>query len=328
MPLGTSFRGALSIRKPWSIEEPALAIPFHDFFIYGLRVRSSLDLPDWPTIAQVGEADVTITQEPLAGPQAEGAAYSARSIIENGNLRLAVRGVARYWATAGSAIRVDPEPDAKPEDVQLYLTGAVLGAILHQRGLFPLHASCVSLNGRGVALAGPSGAGKSTLVAALVRHGATFVSDDLCVLEPTGDGIPMVRTSAARAKLDQAALVALDHSGGDLSSAGGNRGKYLVPIHTRAGAAAEPVPLHRLFLIRDSEGPPRTERVEGLDAVAALVDETYFLRWAGALGLAEQCFAQAARVARNLQVHRLLRPRGFQHLDSIMELIASETRRL
>jgi hypothetical protein len=261
----------------------------------------------------------------LIGPQTEGADYTARSIIEGGNLRLGVQGVARYWATAGTTIRVDPDPDAKPEDVQLYLTGAVLGAILHQRGLFPLHASCVSLNGHGVALAGPSGAGKSTLVAALLRHGATFVSDDLCVLDQTGNGIPRVRTSAARAKLDQAALVALDHSSGELSSAGGNRGKYLVPIHIPPGATAEPVPLHCLYLIRDGEDPARTERVEGLEAVAALVDETYFLRWAGALGLAEQCFAQAAKVARKLRIHRLLRPRGFHHLNSIVQLIASET---
>jgi hypothetical protein len=301
-----------------------MAVPPHDFSIYGLRVRSSLDLTDWPALAQAGDADVTITQEPVAGPQTEGPHYTARSIIENGSLRLGVQGVARYWATAGTAIRVDPDPDARPEDVQLYLTGAVLGAILHQRGLFPLHASCVSLNGCGIALAGPSGAGKSTLVAALVRYGATFVSDDLCVLEQAGDGTPRVRTSAARAKLDEAALVALDHSGRDLSSAGGNRGKYLVPIKVPPGVA-EPVPLHWLYLIRDGEDPARTEPVEGLEAVTALVDETYFLRWAGALGLAEQCFAQAARVARNLQIHRLLRPRGFHHLNSIVQLIVSET---
>ena len=303
-----------------------MAVPSHDFSIYGLRVRSSLHLPDWPAIARAGDPDVTIIQEPLTGPRLEGPPYTARSIIEDGHLRLAVQGVARYWARGGTAIRVDPDPDAKPEDVQLYLTGAVLGAILHQRGLFPLHASCVSLNGHGIALAGPSGAGKSTLVAALVRQGATFVSDDLCVLEQTDNGSPRVWPSAARAKLDQASLAALDHSGHELDSAGGNRGKYLVPIRI-TGAGPGPVPLHHLYLIRDSEDPARTERVEGLDAVAALVDETYFLRWAGALGLAEQCFAQAAGVARNLRIDRLLRPRGFQHLDGIVQLIVSETQR-
>lgn len=304
-----------------------MAVPSHDFSIYGLRVRSSLHLPDWPSIARAGDPDVTILQEPLTDPRLEGPPYTARWIIEDGDLRLAIQGVARYRARGGTAIRFDPDPNAKPEDVHLYLTGAILGGILHQRGLFPLHASCVSLNGRGIALAGPSGAGKSTLVAALVRQGATFVSDDLCVLEQTGNGSQKVWPSAARAKLDQAALTALNHPGSEFDSAGGNRGKYLVPIPT-TGAAPGPVPLHRLYLIRDSEDPPRTERVEGLEAVAALVDETYFLRWAGALGLAEQCFTQAAKVARNLHIERLLRPRGFQHLDGIVQLIVSETRQL
>jgi hypothetical protein len=42
----------------------------------------------------------------------------------------------------------------------------------------PVHAGCVSLNGRGVLLMGDSGAGKSSLSFACARAGWTFVADD------------------------------------------------------------------------------------------------------------------------------------------------------
>jgi hypothetical protein len=46
----------------------------------------------------------------------------------------------------------------------------------------PLHAACVSLEGRGILLCGASGAGKSTLAYACARAGWTFTSDDASYL--------------------------------------------------------------------------------------------------------------------------------------------------
>jgi hypothetical protein len=52
----------------------------------------------------------------------------------------------------------------------------------------PIHAGCVSLNGKGVLLCGDSGAGKSSLSYACARAGWTFVSDDASYLLNGGDG--------------------------------------------------------------------------------------------------------------------------------------------
>jgi hypothetical protein len=46
----------------------------------------------------------------------------------------------------------------------------------------PLHAACVSFEGRGVLFCGASGAGKSTLAYACARAGWTFTSDDASYL--------------------------------------------------------------------------------------------------------------------------------------------------
>jgi len=293
--------------------------------MYGLTVRSALDLPGWPTLPQVRNPDVTIALASLDAPEVAGPPYTARSGFENGALQVGVRGVARFRASGGSEILVDPAPGSRPEDVLLYLTGSVMATILHQRGTFPLHASCVLVAGQAIALAGPSGSGKSTLVAALLQRGASLVSDDVCVLAPLSDGRLGVWQSAARTRLDAEALAALQWPERGLEPAGGNRRKFLVPA--APGAPDSPVALRRIYFLRDDSGPPRTELLEGLEAVTALVEETYFLVHAVSLGLATQCFLHAAGLARKVQVARLLRPRGFQHLPQLVDLIESEARR-
>jgi len=60
-----------------------------------------------------------------------------------------------------------------------------------------LHASAVNINNKALIFAGKCGAGKSTLVAGLQRHGFSYLSDDICPLEP-GSGnlipVPMCQT--------------------------------------------------------------------------------------------------------------------------------------
>jgi len=52
------------------------------------------------------------------------------------------------------------------------------GCCISTRHSTPVHAACVSLDGKGVLLCGDSGAGKSTLSYACARAGWTFTSDD------------------------------------------------------------------------------------------------------------------------------------------------------
>ena len=49
-----------------------------------------------------------------------------------------------------------------------------------------IHASCVTIGGRGVLLAGPSGSGKSDLALRLIDRGAQLISDDYSLLQRAG----------------------------------------------------------------------------------------------------------------------------------------------
>jgi hypothetical protein len=62
-----------------------------------------------------------------------------------------------------------------------FLEGAAL-VLLECLYLTPVHAACVSLDGRGVLLCGDGGAGKSSLSYACAQNGWTFLSDDSAML--------------------------------------------------------------------------------------------------------------------------------------------------
>jgi hypothetical protein len=84
----------------------------------------------------------------------------------------------------GKRIIIDLSVPLSDAELQTWVFGRVIGWLLHQRGLTPLHAAVVRIGDVAVALAGHSGAGKSTLARALVRRGHGVISDDLAVIDP------------------------------------------------------------------------------------------------------------------------------------------------
>lgn len=74
----------------------------------------------------------------------------------------------------------------------LYLKHSLLGSpgcCVATRYTTPIHAGCVSLDGKGVLLCGDSGAGKSTLSYACAQAGWTFTSDDGSYVNNDGEGL-------------------------------------------------------------------------------------------------------------------------------------------
>lgn len=75
-----------------------------------------------------------------------------------------------------------------------FLEAAVMCLLVGTRAT-PIHAACVSHNGRGMLLCGESGAGKSTLAYACARAGFAYTTDDTSYLVWPGEA-PRVRGNA------------------------------------------------------------------------------------------------------------------------------------
>ena len=109
-----------------------------------------------------------------------------RGFVYDDGIRLGWGDEVAFDMTRGDRIGYLPGPrwtGALP--ATFYSTVAALTAAW--RGLLPLHACAVELDGRAVLIAGAGGAGKSTLTAGLLASGARFVADDLVVVR-VGEG--------------------------------------------------------------------------------------------------------------------------------------------
>ena len=90
----------------------------------------------------------------------------------------------RIWGTFRPPLTVD--------DLVTYFLGPVLGFLLRLRHITSLHASCVEIAGKGIALCGDAGFGKSTTAAALALRGFSVLSEDIVPLKPVPEGFRVV----------------------------------------------------------------------------------------------------------------------------------------
>jgi hypothetical protein len=74
-------------------------------------------------------------------------------------------------------------PEVSPHDVIRVCTSIMIGRILSALGKLALHANAVQVGDSCILLAAPSGAGKSSTTAALLKAGATLLSDDIVSID-------------------------------------------------------------------------------------------------------------------------------------------------
>jgi hypothetical protein len=158
---------------------------------------------------------------------------------------------------------------ATVEDTATYLLGPILAFVLRRRGLVPVHASAVELDGTAVLFAGPSGAGKSTTAAAFALGGWPVLTDDLAVVVPRGDGMEVV-PSYPRVRLWDDSVRGLLGRSELLPLLTPTWEKRYLPLGTEgAEFTRRPLPLRAIFLLRERDDSARAPRIEEVPPLAA-----------------------------------------------------------
>jgi hypothetical protein len=286
-------------------------MPAADYALCGWRARSEVMLPEASPWAGDDRApDITIRFGPapdVPHPIREGGPGIAR-IGRNGDCTLEAAGVARFLVTGGRAVVVEPHENADGFMMRAWLLGHVLGILCHQRGLFPLHASCVRIAGYAVALTGPPGAGKSTLAAALVQRGHGLVSDDVCAIDLAASDGPMVLPSFPRLKLWEDAMERLGIAIEGVPRAPSDRPKF----HFCQPGPFDPSPvrLRAIYVLdRTSRGDGEIRPERGAHAAHALATEIFRPGVGFRLGGKVSVLDAAMRIASAVVVRRVpLRP--------------------
>lgn len=301
-----------------------------DYALSGWRVVSAIDLPELPLWPEgpgepdvsivLGEVPAEIPNATLSTPfvQADGA----------GLARNHIPGIADYLIEHGRRITIAPMMDPNSPDIRLFLLGSVFGILCNQRGVLPLHACSVEVDGKAISFAGASGAGKSTLAAAFHRRGFRLLSDDVTPIEFNGSTVRFL-PGLRRIRLWPDSMQAVDWNPDDVEPCRTGLEKFSRAFDN--GFVSEPLAPAALFHLRplaDTDGQIMLKALQGAAAVQQVRRQVYrwrtLLRSVGTVEATSRTIRAAAGIPRHFELSRHL---SFDKLDATIDA-ALETVRL
>jgi len=206
--------------------------------------------------------------------------------------------------------------------VRHLLLDQLIPALLGSRARLVLHASAVDIGARAVGFLGAAGAGKSTLAAALVRGGASLVTDDALVID-CGTSVPRAVPSYPGLRLwpDSARLVGVWRVR-----------RTQVAHYTRkqrwSGAAVpysdRPLPLDALYVVARGRSRGGIHLMSARQSIMALVRYSMMLD-ANDRSTVRFGFELASRLVEQIPVRRLVIPAGARALRDTCRVLNLET---
>jgi len=295
-------------------------LPYH-YYAFGLNIESEIECP--LLIAGDGSAPDLVVRlgsvpHELEQARERGAFYQ----ISTGRLLLKIDHVACYLVSDGCEIIVEPHPTASEKDVRLFLLGSAMGALLHQRGVWPLHGSAVaSRSGAAAALfVGARGIGKSTLAGVFHKRGFQVLSDDVCAITTGNDGTLQVWPAIPRIRLWTDSVVKLGGEPKQLTRTRDALEKYEFPLRRFGHDPMAIKAVYALYMSDDQEAV-HLMPLKGYDKIQELTLNTYRLHFLTGMRLAPQHFQQAQALARQARVVRITRPPQPFLLDELADII-------
>lgn len=278
----------------------------------GLLFLSEFELPGFDELGQARDVDVLIRRGkvPLRLLRAS---YRHENYDAGSGVTLLRTNGARFLVRSGQEIVADSIDGMSSAAIATYLSGSVMAALLHQRGLLPLHAGTVVYDKRAIAFVGRSGAGKSTLMGALEARGFAVLSEDVtATVVPGGQGPVQTAPGIRRLKLNSDSAFALGFDTANATVAE-NTGKHLW-FRART-ESMDWVPLVRLYVLDPAfDWRVAPQCLSGLERLEVLRQHTHRWGMAVAMGCGIANMKMRLSLADWLPTFRLGRPSRWEDL--------------
>jgi len=226
--------------------------------------------------------------------------------------------VAAYYIRNGREIAIQRFSNASDDEISAFLTGTAFGALLHQRHLLPLHASSVIFNDECLVFAGLSGAGKSTLALALINAGGILLSDDISVIDFSGNK-PAVCPAFPFIKIWEDSLKHLGISSTGLKPVRSDLKKYYIPVSKFSHVCT--AIRHIYILSNHNQKEVQIQPLRGVDKFIVMKKHTFMFRGIPQTGLEKNHFLLANQLADQVPVTILKRPGGEFNTEKLLQII-------
>ncbi len=286
-----------------------------------MNISSEIPLPDLQKSDSPADAVVRFGKITVDLINAE---FAGTKVFTNPGVKVRATRQAMYFewdrlgkilVRRGREIIVEPDAETLEEDLQPFLTGAVLAVLLHQRGSFVLHASAVEIGGAAVAFLGAKGFGKSTLAGFLKAKGFGLISDDIVpvVFE---DGKAMTTPGFPRIKLYDDVIEAIGKKPSDFKTV--HRFVEKRSFQFDEPFRTEPARLHAVYILSDGEAV-KIEKIEPVEAFIEIFKNTHLNRFLEPLECRREYFEHCRKFIQTVPVFRLSRRADFGAMDEIAE---------
>jgi hypothetical protein len=292
----------------------------HFYKAFGLTIKSDIQLSGF-TDLQPGDVDVTITSglvpKAIKDPVNKGVLFSSSSH----EFLLKVLNVGSYYVCNGNQIIIEPNPKATPEEISLFLFGTAMGALLHQRGMIPLHASAVNYNNAAILFLGHSGVGKSTLASAFLNKGYKIIADDICAVSVENNNAPFLLPGIPHVKLWADSLKKLNLEKENLIKLREGLDKYRKPLGNNE-FEDNLMPISHIFLLGTHNlSAFEIKEIKGIDKFQAIKNNTYRFQFIKKTAWEQEFFTNFIPCLNSIRVYRVKRPTKPFIVDDLVQLI-------
>lgn len=305
----------------------------YSYAAYGLKISSELFLPELIVSSHdQAQSDVAIRRGSLMGDARNAELVDGFFRAEEHDLYFFLQQVGGLQASNGTEIVVDALPGAEDRWMRLPLLGTVLGILLHQRGLFVLHASAVEINGGAAVFLGAKGDGKSTMAATLYERGHTLLTDDVVAITSDEKGNPQVLPGFPQFKLwPDSVAPAMGEDASLLPRLAEGYDKCSRLVEERF--AAQPVPLRRIYVLSEAESsaavdsPPYVVPLTPQEAMTHLIAHSHAARFGNHMlrgKSAVRHLTQCAQIVGRVPARWLKRRRSLEALPEVAQLVEDD----
>jgi hypothetical protein len=280
----------------------------YKYSVFGLNISSEIEITELAVTSN--NTDITIqlgrVPESLGDKSYKGVCFEAIP----GSLIIVAKNIARYFINDGKEIIIEPEPQAKESAIRLFLLGSAMGALLHQRGILPIHGNGIKFNDKAILFAGISGAGKSTLAAMMAAKGFQPITDDITAIGFENE-VPIILPGIPHLKLWQDSIHKLKLKSDGLIKVREELEKYYFP--TSKILTNDGVPLKKIYVINiNNQEGIAVRPLSGIEKFIVLKNHTYRYNYVKGMNLEENHFGLTTKLASKIEISRLFRgKKGF-----------------
>lgn len=293
----------------------------YQYKAFGLNIESEIQIPEFLSASGVTDVIIRLGKVPeqLINPAFKGVRFEASP----GKFLLRVDKIADYFSEEGRCIIIQPHENAEEADIRLFLLGSAIGALIHQRGMLPMHGSSISINRKAYIFSGISGAGKSTLAAGLIGRGYELLSDDISVVSLDTNQKPIVYAGYPGVKLWADSLMKLGMEPEHFARVRSKLNKH--HMHVQEQYHSEAMLLGGVYILqtKNSDGL-ELEQLKGIEKFNALKNNTYRLNFIKGLGNTEAHFRHLSALASNCNVKRIIRSSKSFDLNQVLDAVEND----